>query len=71
MKTISRSKLLLSLGLLTLVTLPACKSYEEVPPRVREDVSRRVYRIPDPTPLTPEEEAELKGIQDEYNDSNK
>ena len=54
MKTIFRSKVLLSLPLLGIVSLLSCKGYEEVPPRVKEDISKRVYRVPDPTPLTPE-----------------
>ena len=64
MKTIFPSKLLLVFGLLGCVSLFSCKSYEEVPPRVKEDVSKRVYRVADP--ITPDEEATLKATQDEY-----
>lgn len=66
MKTIFPSKLLLVFGLLGCVSLFSCKSYEEVSPRVKEDVSKRVYRVADPKPLTPDEEATLKATQDEY-----
>ena len=66
MKTIFPSKLLLVFGLLGCVSLFSCKSYEEVPPRVKEDVSKRVYRVADPKPLTLEEALAAKEIQDEY-----
>lgn len=71
MKTIFPSKLLLVFGLLGCASLFSCKSYEEVPPRVKEDVSKRVYRVADPKPLTLEEALAAKEIQDEYKKNGK
>ena len=71
MKTIFPSKLLFVFGLLGCVSLFSCKSYEEVPPRVKEDVSKRVYRVADPKPLTPEEALAAKEIQYEYKKNGK
>ena len=71
MKTIFRSKVLLSLPLLGIVSLLSCKGYEEVPPRVKEDISKRVYRVPDPTPLTPEEIAAHQGDTRRIQEHNK
>ena len=63
MKTIFPSKLLLVFGLLGCVSLFSCKSYEEV--------SKRVYRVADPKPLTLEEALAAKEIQDEYKKNGK
>ena len=71
MKTIFPSKLLLVFGLLGCVSLFSCQSYAEVPPRVKEDVSKRVYRVADPKPLTLEEALAAKEIQDEYKKNGK
>ena len=66
MKTISISKLL-CVGLGSLLALSACKRYNELPNKVgREDVSSRVYRLEESKPMSEEDLARLKQIQDEY-----
>ena len=65
MKTISISKLL-CVGLGALLALSACKRYNEPPKVGREDVSSRVYRLEESKPMSEEDLARLKQIQDEY-----
>lgn len=65
MKTISRSKLLLT-SLLGLLALASCRRYQELPEVGREDVSARTYRLPDSQPMSDDDAELLKQIQDEY-----
>ena len=65
MKTTSISKLL-CVGLGSLLALSASKRYNELPKVGREDVSSRVYRLEESKPMSEEDLARLKQIQDEY-----
>lgn len=67
MKTISLSSTRYLLGLLSLLALaPSCKRYQELPEVGREDIASRVYRLEESKPMSDEDVAALKKIQDEY-----
>ena len=47
----------------------ACEDINDVPPRDDSSTSNKVYKMPDPVPLTADETAEIDKIKAEYREN--
>ncbi|WP_044063605.1 hypothetical protein [Hoylesella saccharolytica] len=52
-----------------IIFIASCDQPADVPPRKTESSSSKTYKMPDPEPLTPQEQVMINDVLNEYTDA--